>query len=752
MENNSINPDDNGIDSNNNLFDFDALANGQIDLSLIPPIPLTPIPLFSVNGSRQNSRFYTDLESSNKYKSKIGIVKNSLALTYEFVNKLRMTKPDVKIDFIIINFDDKIDIHSTVELTNENNKGNLINTVDICKFEDIKNVIDNIACRGGTNFYGVEQAFQYLRSNIENFDNINQVKYLMSDGQHNCSVNYPRDGLLKCNDIKFDYSLGIGNKQQYDKKLLEDYAETFIEGIDEEEINNSIIGDTFGTVSLFADNVKINVFTTANEIKSNRNTLSLELNVNFDPFAINENHIENLNVCKISDDICKISCDSSFDFDKIKDNLLFIFCVDISGSMEETVRTIMPTNIPNIPDISSIQRSYNQENIIDDVTTLNDVIVSTDEVMNIESIPEKRQKIVKPYNKFSLETINKFYMYSQEYIICDSTDPVYIELEINDTKYYYLLNRDKVSNNFDKNDESYDYEISLINKYCHLMSKLHNVKKIKVQNDRKTELTSMHKLTKSDDYQLMYNSISSKNEKSQLEIFYITTVNQINKLFSQVNSSHDYMFDNMLATSNLSITRSVSSYTSRQYSNNTSNCVSYEKYDEDMSQCGICTVNVREIIYDCGHCVSCKNCTKIMFMDNLGIKSNENKRLVTASINESIVHIEKKDSFYQHILLDNTLSDNVMEIKFNELLDSIEKKCPVCRSNVKKMKIFNRYNDSVNMTCINDNCKNIAKYVSNNCNHLTYCDSCWNVTRKLNNGKISCKCGIDVTSFIKIIV
>jgi hypothetical protein len=732
-DNNTQNDDNNtqNDDNNNQYINFNILIDIPPNLSFFPQ----PLLIRNTNSISQYSDFNIE---NNNYKSKLDVVKKSLSLTYEFVNKLKLMKQDVNINFIIINFDDMVDVYSTISLTNTN-KESLINSVNICSFDEIKEVINKMYCRGGTNFYSIEQAFKFLRANIENFDDIRQVRYLMSDGQHNSTNIFPRNKLLNSDGLKFDYSLGIGNSKQYDRELLEKYGITFIEGIDEEEINNSIIGDTFGTVSLFANDVKISVFTTANEIKSNRNVISQELNVVFDSSVIVESCIENLNVSKISNNICKIFCNSSFDFDKINENLLFIFCVDISGSMGDVVTSSVPSDVSNIND---------QLKTIDDVTeTINvdNVLVTTDKVENLEeNISLKRPKISKSYNKFTLETINKFYMYSQEYVICDNTDPIYIEVEIKGHKYYYILNNEIVENR----DETRGYEINLIDKYCYLMSRLYNVVKIKNQNDRKTELTSMRELSKSDDYHILYKLIVSKSEKSQLEIFYITTINQINKLFSQINTSHDSMFDNMLETANLSITRGVSAITSRQYS-----CpATYDiQYDEDLSLCGICVDCPREIIYDCGHCISCKDCTKTMFLNNLGFNITPSTRLTSSDINKSIVHIEKKDSFYQHILSES-LSDNAMENKFNEILDSIEKNCPLCRKNVKKMKIFSRYDGSNSMLCTNSNCTNTAKYVSNNCNHLTYCDSCWNTYRRLNNNKLSCICGIEITSFIKIII
>jgi len=714
--------------------------------------------------------------------NKISIVKKALMNTYEFIDKLKSTKNNKKIDLILVLFNNCAEIFSTIDLPADKQPYELISSVNKCKFKDVKNIIEqSIFSCGGTNFYAVKQANKFIDSN---FSTLKSIKYLLSDGYHNTSIQYPTERITE-EHIKFNYSLGIGHDTQYDKLLMENMADNFVQGNDEYDVYDSIIGDTFGSVSIFAKNVEINIYTTANEIKSSKSVISVNSNVEIDKslFVSTDKSVETkLKVSNINNNTIRINCNNSIDFYNVDKDLLFIFYVDVSGSMADMiVSNLHPaSNIIHLDDLlhnssdidlneelngnlneelngnlnEELNGNLNEElngNLNEELDKKLDEIIITaelqeimDEFVEYYENPTKRSRVDELiYNKFVLSTIDKFNTFNEEYFICNSNDPIYVEIKTQDNIYRFVCNVDNKENTYLSHEM-----VDLVNKYCNLMFELNGLKQLS-REDRKKSIDDLSMLVKSPEYVIAKESIDEKSNKSQIDMYFLASINQILRLHNKSNI-HSNCLDYVITTSDLSIARNVSSTTSRQYSSGITETIYDTKqivlYDLESSMCTICTLNPKSVLYDCGHCIACKMCTEQMFFANtVPYEQIHNLRMKTESIDKAIKRIETKD-----IYSDQEISITTFEKKIKEQLVSCPKSCPLCRKDIKHIKLIKSVTDT-GIKCCQDKCLNFANYVSSNCNHVIYCKICWkNNIRSSTNGTMVCPCGVPITKYIEI--
>lgn len=697
--------------TNYDVFDFQS----EMHTPLPPPLPLL----------RGRSIHHSQL-SINYSNNKISIIKKALLNTYQFIDKLKSIKKDsCKIDLVLVLFNDHAKIFSTIDLPSDKKEYPLITAVKKCEFLEFKNIIEHsLNSCGGTNFFAVKQANRFIDSNV---NSVESIKYLLSDGFHNSTIQYPTDRITE-DHIKFSYSLGIGNESQYDKKLMENMAENFVQGNDEHDVYDSIIGDTFGSVSIFAKDVEISIYTTANEIKSNKNIQTIKTNVEFDKslFSISKTKKNQFVVSNIDNNIVRINCSNSIDFNDIDKDLLFIFYVDISGSMSDMITTSTSTDI----------HSVLSDNLI--VPSDNEQINATEEIKKCKS-----DDII--YNKFTLSKINKFNTFNEEYFICNSNDPIYVEIKTKNENYYFVCNSDNKESEYLPKDT-----INLVNKYCYLMTELNSLKSLSYE-DRKKSIDELSMLVKSPEYVISKKSLDDKSEKSQIDMYFLASINQILRLHAK-SSIHSNCLDYVITTAELSIARNVSATTSRQYSCDTADHINDFKqnieYDHDSMMCAICTNNPRSVLYDCGHCIACKSCTEEMFFaKSEPYHQINNLRFKTQSIDEAIICVEEK-------MISNNLLEqievNSFENKIIKQLQSCPKKCPLCRHDIKHIKLIESINNT-GIKCNQEKCFNFANYISSNCNHVTYCKICWkNKFHSSINNIIICPCGLPISKCIKI--
>ena len=146
--------------------------------------------------------------------------------------------------------------------------------------------------------------------------------------------------------------------------------------------------------------------------------------------------------------------------------------------------------------------------------------------------------------------------------------------------------------------------------------------------------------------------------------------------------------------------------------------------------------------------MACKSCTEQLFFANtVPYRRINNLRMKSASIDETIHCIESKE-----IIVDMDQIDEfkAFEEKIRTELQNCPKNCPMCRSNIKNMRLIGSV-DNNGIKCSQDKCLNFANYVSSDCYHVTYCKICWK--NKLNSSvdhKMTCPCGKQINKYIEI--
>jgi hypothetical protein len=634
-------------------------------------------------------------------KTKYKIVENALNQTYDFVEKIKEDHKDVSVEFIIVTFDDHASIYSTLDLPNNDNNFPLIKSINKVPFLNMKEIINNnLKPLGGTNLHSVKQTNNFIELYTKEF---NSIKYLLSDGMHNFKND--RDELFINTKSIFNYALGIGNEDQYDYELLSHLGKDFIKGIDEEDIHDSIIGDTFGCVSLISNNVTVNVITTAQTIKTSQSIVNQEFGIQVDESKYNSD--TTFIPIMMNKNCIKIVPENNLDIENVPTNLLFVFYVDISGSMDDFIKS-------NKIETSSITTNISKQNITHIDTDVN----SDKKYIYVETMNNKLL-----YNKFTLNTIDKFNTFNEIYINCDSDDPIYIELITSIGNFYYKCIND--SNKYCENDSK------LIEMYCYLLSELDSIK-LCSHEDRIDRINNLKLLVNTPVYNTTYIQITNNEYKSRIEMYLFSIFNQIKNIANKIKLPSDILLDEMLNEAPLKIARSVSANTSRQYSNN--RVISTNTYDSNSNnECTICLLNPKEVLYDCGHCVACKKCTKNIFFD----------------IDEDF---EKSTQLYNRVTTgDLTIFNNSINIDLtndNYDIQNYHKNCPICRSHINNIRLISFVDEFNRFKCISKDCLNQAKFISENCHHLTYCEHCWN-DRK-SKKMLSCTCSKEINKYIKI--
>jgi hypothetical protein len=559
---------------------------------------------------------------------------------------------------------------------------------------------------GGTNFFAVKQANDFINENLDT-GLCDIINYVMSDGEHMGSGSeYTREKLMATESQIYTYCLGIGSSTQYDKELLTYFSKNFIGGYDEDVINDSIVGDTFGCMALIAKNVEISVITTAKTIKSSQEIVSISNNVEIDVNKyVNTNQIKAVQT--FTDEKCfiKLISDSAM-IKPLQKKTVMVFNVDISASMSSSVEPEVAYDVKPAKKKKSVQ----------------------EKPIEINSLV---QSDVKTYNKFTLAPINKFYTYNESYFQCITDEPIYFEIKLEDEIIYCLV--DSKPELFTVND------IQVSELYNDLMGEYYKIKSLK-DEEKIDFIKDLGLLVGSPKYNKIYKNIVADQNPSRICMYLMATINQIKKLVSKTKRKSDRLLDEMLAATPMDIVRAVSSTASRQYSSPSQDEPSYSiplvpiasanSYDNENNTCRICFTNNREIIYDCGHCIACTKCTKQIFFNiDEDVELTSNFRAVSAQSVEP-------NQQYQLPLFAG----------LNQSFHS--KQCPVCKKEVASVKLALSIDDKTPFKCIRDDCSNMAQYISDNCGHITYCKHCWNYLKK--HQSLKCKCNEPITSYISI--
>ena len=258
----------------------------------------------------------------------------------------------------------------------------------------------------------------------------------------------------------------------------------------------------------------------------------------------------------------------------------------------------------------------------------------------------------------------------------------------------------------------------------------------------------------------LYKMIKRDPIPSRIRLYYIALITQIKKQVQSVTSNKrsDRLLNQMMDNTPSALARAVSCGVSTQYSSPI--CPQPEpfeqqlndEYDTSLDYCTVCQENIREIVYDCGHCVACINCTKQIFF-KIDPNVEINSRTITAtspntsntadatSVDDNMNPPQMEDYLYP-------LPDMYRQRTNYNNYDS--RNCPVCRKNVDAVRKLLIVDDNKNtrFKCIEQDCLNLSQKMSEDCGHLTYCNKCWNQHKTSNN--LICKCGVPITKYIKV--
>ena len=692
---------------------------------------------------RQYTSVYTPI-----FNSKQSIVKNALLETYKFLSKLRQDHGEFVAELIIVPFNTCADIYSTINITDVTDPA-ITNKITVLSFNDMKRIIEDVLVpSGGTDFESIEIANSilntYLQSYLEaNKDNLQIIKYIMSDGSHNNKPNCTRLDLLQLPGHTYEYSLGIGKgNKDYDEELLRHMGKTFVDGNDSTTIEESIIGDTFNCTNVIATNLQISVITTANVIGCSHNVIKTEpfdnttkFTYDCDDFHVDTtvNPTDQLTIIKLTGNITE-------QITSVNKKTIFIFYVDVSGSMSEPIIKHVPAQIlhPNMPAEFNelVNTNVNFAEVSPDEVQsmveleqneieINDISVQDDD-SNLKFAKRRRLESDIKYYRHVLEMIPKFNIITEMFAMVphvtglasnmvpqvtgsDDTKEIILELSYIDKNGNQVIKYIKCNSN-NKIDAT---EIDIMSKCCYLRDKLCELGKAS-----KKERVQMAKILDELVRCPIYNNIiADQTNLSPTKALLFGIVENVKKVTEKAIGKSEIMFNQMLADASKNITRTTSCTQSRAYSTCLATPSTYTDIG-DSTTCVICHHNPRSVVYDCGHCVACKYCTKQIFFN----------------IDEEVELSRLPSNIFETT---RTIPDEALVVNDpNELnLNEQRKKCPICMRKVQNVRLLMLFNTNNSIRCNETGCDNIARYISSACGHLTYCNRCI-------IGKTHCPCGV----------
>lgn len=309
------------------------------------------------------------------------------------------------------------------------------------------------------------------------------------------------------------------------------------------------------------------------------------------------------------------------------------------------------------------------------------------------------------YKEYNFVTINEFHSYNEHYFNIDSKHPIYFKITCDQGTFY--------SKTLNKPELFEQLEDQLINLYCDLYDRFKPIKYM----DKETLQTSIIELAEyvgSPSINKVYCTINKEQNHSKIKIYIIALINQIKKIATSLKKRSDRLLD-QLQNMPMELLRSVSATVSSTYSQTTDiDQISINDYDNSSDLCMMCNEKVKAVVYGCGHICACMECSK---------------------------HVLFKEVEVEELPTLNRLATNYM---------NYDRSCPICRkevNSVRKLLIIDE-NKNTMFKCIEKDCINLSNRVSNDCNHLTYCNSCWKHNK--TDGTLTCKCGIPITSYYTI--
>lgn len=628
--------------------------------------------------------------------SRYSICKETLITNIEYAKQKN-------INIIICLFDDSIRFYSNIKISDESIK--IINETfkksyelfDNLSYDEIMYSINNSVPQGSTDFL---VPFEFL-SCIKEINTSSEI-FFLSDGCNNQPLTDINMIFLESFKKRVT-TLGIGSKTNFDSITLSKLSKTndTIEGINSDIIQQELLAQMadmtiVDTVDVWKD-IEITLMSNVTNLKVGSMMQATSItdeeykSTNFVSNTDNSNlilSIGNNNEIMISKN--NISKNENID---LKTNLL-IFIVDQSGSMESLADSNINKYMSSSPTPINFGRNYSIESTLTEPITL-EYVKYTLKLPNMKS-----------YQRVLFSVING--EFKGQITWKDSKNNTQ-KMILHDLSKYVKIN--------DSNIEK------AINIACNIGHYI-NIASISSKSDNIGYFRKIYQISKADkiflvkileeklvkDFSLI--EILFYNNKQGLKLFN-STMNQseqnMHHLLEATSAGGGYKMLSAAATMSVAVNRTPSSQCGGPREENFNVHDNYKSYKNDISMCTICFDEIREYIFSCGHCYTCKSCA------------------------EKLLNSEPKN------------------------------KCSYCKKDVTYIRKITMTEDQKNKDhyykCISEDCYNIASIVTK-CEpintddygyHLTHCEKCHlNVKREVKKIRKThiCFCGKEIVNII----
>lgn len=590
-----------------------------------------------------------------------------------------------------------------------------------------------------TDFMSAKEHFDRLIATFQS----RYVSLFLSDGMHNAHNHEDHESLEF--EKTYDYTVGVGDDLDVDSDTLTKLGNEYFQSTNKFDIENFIIGNIFSDINTCHETMQVSIYvpsyiTVDSAIEREHNLCSsLPPDIGHMPVQCDFSKTENNNL--------GITITPIF-IHEIVDDLDVVLLVDESGSMQDNIYDNTGINIP-VPDIgnspvanshpvqdlisSAISEATVAENILETVQTTNtsesddetrEMLTSLTQVLeqrlndihvedtisvfdNEEDYTNYGRKFVK-YTFSQADKVDKYYRLHALLENCSNTDSFAIEIKINDTIYRKTF---YISNEFFDNMNVCE-ELIIIEK---AINKIVNSERTSLRRNYIREL-----------YSYVNNLTYVNSMENMLETFYNSIDTEVHK-FKILRTHIDMLYNSIMTVGELgheiynnhnlgSLQREISTRICRQLSQSqqsdpSANIVN-SRADNVEKDCIICYSKPKTIIYNCGHLVSCKDCT-------------------------------------MSLLYGNQVNDSAL---YNDINNFRPKLCPTCRQTITGYVELN----ISSFTCCTAGCVMPPTIVCCDCKDIIYCKSCWNTNirsayKKKKRKRLECKCGASITKYIEAI-
>ena len=600
-------------------------------------------------------------------------------------------------NIVIILFNDGVIIYTNIKISDEGKEfikikyKKFIQLNDELSYDDIITKINESYPHNGTDF---SAPFEFLECVPEIMSTLPEIIFL-SDGENMTKITSKELELF--NKYKSQVTtMGIGNKSNFDHKILSLISKTndTVEGESADIIQNELLARMADSQNSFScdiwRNVTITIMTEKNNLKIGSlvqvEKITKDVYDEFTPI----NSIENTNLIIDRFDntlVIKKKDEPIKEIDMKKNTIIFI--VDQSGSMQYSAN--VNSSVYNHSETLSVNNE--EEN---DIIERDDVYVKyTIKYSVMKSYQLFLMQFIDPTKMKAQITYTDYNNVNQSLIISDMSKWSNIELTPEQPKIEMVINI--------INEIGHCINISNIENHSNKIGYFRKIYSICNKNKK-----FIADITEAPLYNVCLMEQLHYNIKQGKQLYYTTLSRSERNMDKLLRAASDGSSRQMSAAVTMSAVcgRSPSQPTGHNEESSGNNI------GPDISMCIICYDEIREYVFSCGHCYSCKECAE--------------KLLISEPMN----------------------------------------KCSYCKQDVTSIRKISMNDDQKNpehyYKCIIPDCFNIAITIAScppvNENdsgyHLTQCDKCYKMSIKNYKKKKQthiCFCGNEIKEFKKVI-